>query len=235
MKNKPQWLLDAEAEIQKFEQTEWGKLTQKEFTRKQASHEAGKTQGQKNVESGELQKRSKLGGQIGGKISGRNNVLNGHLNSILNYELRSKGGKVSGRKAAESGQINKAQEKSVEKNSIPIIVNGVKYKSLVEAHKKSGLGIITINNIRNGIPNGRKPGNKISIEFNGVKYKSISDAVKQTGHSYITIQKMILDPTYKPKDNSFYIDGIKYESNNDAHRKTGLSYAKIKQLKKESS
>jgi DNA invertase Pin-like site-specific DNA recombinase len=59
--NKPEWLLKAEQEQSKFNKSEWGKLTEKEFIFKEKQQHAGKAGGKKALDSGQFKERARLG------------------------------------------------------------------------------------------------------------------------------------------------------------------------------
>ena len=60
-KKKEQWLIDAENEINRFAETKWGKLTEKEFTYLEAQAHAGRAGGQKALDSGQFTEHARLG------------------------------------------------------------------------------------------------------------------------------------------------------------------------------
>lgn len=105
MKNKPQWLLDAEAEIQKFEQTEWGKLTEKEFKRKEAASNAGKIGGAKGGKTSWANNRDRMlkissnAGKIGGSKGGKTSWANDRDRML---KLASNAGKIGGSKGGKT-------------------------------------------------------------------------------------------------------------------------------------
>ena len=104
--NKPEWLLKAEQEQAKFNETKVGKMNQKEFefyerqsnagksaylgetgiwnmdptSKKEAERKGGKTgaSGKKQVQDGTYKKRAIAGGKKQGPIQGRKNVESGH-------------------------------------------------------------------------------------------------------------------------------------------------------------
>jgi hypothetical protein len=93
--NKPQWLIDAEAEINKFEQTKYGKYTDGQLSKSIAGSWAGR----KNVESGHLDRISTFESRSNG---GKTNVESGHLDRIRTSEVCAKGGSIGGK---TSGKI----------------------------------------------------------------------------------------------------------------------------------
>ena len=88
--NKEQWLIDAENEINNFENSKYGKMSEKEFR--------GSERGNENVESGHLAKISKLGG----KVVGDSHVESGHIDRlhklVLTTDHQSNAGKSGGTK-----------------------------------------------------------------------------------------------------------------------------------------
>jgi hypothetical protein len=89
--NKPQWLIDAENEIKNFEESKYGKMTEKEFNlkdqfeyftklgrnkykndprSKENAKAMGSIQGKKNIESGHMQRMRDKNDGTGGKNSG---------------------------------------------------------------------------------------------------------------------------------------------------------------------
>lgn len=145
MKNKPQWLLDAEAEIQKFEQTEWGKLTEKEFRRKEASSNVGKMYGTINVENGHLKKIAKKGGHVQGKVQGRKNVESGHLDRIRDIEACKKGGKRAMAKMTKDQRIKGGSNAANIERQCPhcnIVMKGGNYFRYHGDNCKSKEGVI---------------------------------------------------------------------------------------------
>lgn len=88
--NKPQWLIDAEKAIQKFEKTDIAKLTDNQMRMKERNSIASSMVSQET--------RSKAG-----KIAGQKNVESGHWNSLKTPEHQSKAGTISGNNHVESG------------------------------------------------------------------------------------------------------------------------------------
>lgn len=104
--NKPQWLIDAENEIKNFENTEFGKLSDKEFNFKEKQSNAGTNGGNKAKETGQVYEaavkgreiystdpRLKTNAQKMGNTQGKKNVESGHLAKVRNPK---KSGAVSG-------------------------------------------------------------------------------------------------------------------------------------------
>ena len=135
-KNKPQWLIDAEKDIAKFEDSKYGKMSDSEVNQYIRNAKGGSISGTNNVDNkvfgtadSKAQKAlnesgwygsekqiasSKLGGSIGGKISGKMNAESGHLDKIANHKTRSKGGKNSYQKHVESGWIHEYRKLGTE-------------------------------------------------------------------------------------------------------------------------
>jgi hypothetical protein len=113
--NKPQWLIDAEKDIQEFEDSKYGKMDNKEFLYSQRQSNAASVSGKNNVKNGifgtkdskankalkesgwyESERNKKICSENGkkiGPIQGRKNVESGHWKNIVTFESRSKGGK----------------------------------------------------------------------------------------------------------------------------------------------
>jgi hypothetical protein len=106
--NKPQWLIDAENEIKNFEESNYGKLTDKEFKRKEAASFAASCVSKENK-------------SIKGKKGGLKHVESGHLKSISrlwNSEEAGINGKKGGSKNVETGWIKEFQNIGVEAAAI---------------------------------------------------------------------------------------------------------------------
>lgn len=92
MKNKPQWLIDAENEINNFEQTKFGKMTDKEFRLSERQSNAGKSGGSKLISLGKNNatvegrlKGLEIGRSKGASSKGgKKNVESGHLAKVRN-------------------------------------------------------------------------------------------------------------------------------------------------------
>lgn len=136
--NKPQWLIDAEIDINEFHETKHGKLTDKEFKRKEASSFAascvskenriknGKKSGVKNVESGHLKSITKLWNPeeagINGKKGGAKNVETGWIKEFQNI----------GTQAATVKRVAKKESKYPEFLAL-LPENNITYKMAEEA------------------------------------------------------------------------------------------------------
>ena len=82
MKNKPQWLIDAENQINQFAESKIGKMSQEEFKFFEKQANAGRAGGISAVKSGQLIEAARAGGSKQGPIQGKANVESGHLASI---------------------------------------------------------------------------------------------------------------------------------------------------------
>ena len=120
--NKPQWLIDAENEIKNFEESEYGKLTDKEFKQstkminmKECANNSenwlkhAKEFGNQAVKNGYLNKAREINIKSGnakkfGKILGDNAVKNSWL-SKATIAAKGKGAKVMKQKASEDLKI----------------------------------------------------------------------------------------------------------------------------------
>ena len=93
-----------------------------------------------------------------------------------------------------------------------IIINGIEYESIQEAHRKTGLSIRQINKIRGlyklkGYNYDRITKQCIPITINGIKYKSMSKAIKELNMSKYYISKL-----YHLYGNTFEIPRVNYEN-----------------------
>lgn len=79
---KPQWLIDAENAINEFENSKFGKLSDKEFRFSEKQSNSGKNAGLKAKKSGQFKSFAIAGGKVVGLVQGRKNVESGHLDSI---------------------------------------------------------------------------------------------------------------------------------------------------------
>jgi hypothetical protein len=106
--NRPQWLIDAENEIKNFENTKFGKMTDKEFR---------------------LSERQSNAGKSGIKIitdDHRRSAWNSFVESENFKESCSKGGVTQGNKSVESGQLERMR-KTAQEN---------RYNRTIESYKK---------------------------------------------------------------------------------------------------
>jgi hypothetical protein len=107
--DKPQWLIDAEAEITNFEKSKYGSMSQTEFNYDQRQITASHSHWKNNRDSALDHLR---------KVSTSESCSKGGHSAKL-VGAQSKGGKINGpiqgRKNVESGQLEKARQKSLEK------------------------------------------------------------------------------------------------------------------------
>lgn len=123
MKNKPQWLIDAENEIKNFEQTKFGKMLDKEFRFSEKQSHAGTSGGEKAKESGQLsdaiskaqiywqenpEHKQEIGKRLG-SVQGPINRDNGHASNMGKLH-----GPIQGRKNVESGHCARNLPKMIE-------------------------------------------------------------------------------------------------------------------------
>ena len=97
--NKPDWLIKAEEEQAKFNQSKYGKMTEKELKRFQAA----------SLASSCVSKENRI---KSGRIGGNKNVESGHLKNITKLwhgESASNAGKKGGSKNVETGWIKEFQ------------------------------------------------------------------------------------------------------------------------------
>lgn len=160
MKN---WLELAKEENEKFNKSEFGKLSDGKIRQIDGAITAGKVSGKKAVKSGHLQRISSKGGKAGGKVvyesgqllkaainggktQGNINANNGHCKRIA---------KSGGIANVKSGHIDKIRHLAFDKCSIAILQydkNGKfikEWKNAVEAAKYVGTSPQNINNVLN--------------------------------------------------------------------------------------
>jgi len=110
--NKPQWLLDAEKDINEFHETKPAKFSKKQLS---SINNLDNVDREKLVkvlkDSGKLDKWRQSGASAGGKVNGKKNVESGHLKSIA-----SAGGKAAGNLTKQNGTgifSQTAEERSI--------------------------------------------------------------------------------------------------------------------------
>jgi len=106
MKNKPQWLIDTESEINKFSDTKVGKMTDKEFREYDGRIRAGQITGNINKESGHIQNlndypRAEGQRSEAGKLGGDKNVETGWMNKFQKISTDKAAAKLKAKKLAE--------------------------------------------------------------------------------------------------------------------------------------
>ena len=121
-KKKQQWLINAEKELKKFNDSKLGKMTQEEWEFFERQYNAGKISGDKHKASGHWDKVRKAQEEWAKnnpeqvKANAKNarahspmgqiNKERGWMHEIANFETRSKGGKKSYQNHVESGWIH---------------------------------------------------------------------------------------------------------------------------------
>ena len=106
MKNKPQWLIDAENAINKFADTKVGKMTDKEFRQYDGCIRAGQITGNVHKESGHIQNlnnypRAENQRSEAGKIAGAKNVETGWVEEFQKIGTKKATEKLMDKKLAE--------------------------------------------------------------------------------------------------------------------------------------
>ena len=114
--NKPQWLIDAENEIKNFENSKYGKMSQKEFTKS----EVGKHIGEIAKKSGQLDavRNPSIGGKAAKLVNAQSKA--GLAAKLVNAQSKAGkvGGKIGGKKHVESGHLD-----NIRKDAIKASVN----------------------------------------------------------------------------------------------------------------